>query len=111
MAEPLIPFSLYYVVIGIQEVDTKLQDAAIKQLIIKLPPLHRKSLKLLMAFLVKIEKKSSINKMTAENLGIIFGQNILRCPEDDFNLTHSSYQNEFTCKLIKEYNNFLANCE
>jgi len=111
IAEPLIPFSLYYVVIGMQEVEPKLQEAATKQLINKLPPLHRKTLKILIAYLVKVEKKSNVNKMTAENLAIIFGQNILRSPDEDFNLTHSSYQNEFTCKLIKEYNNFIANCE
>ncbi|GMI21227.1 hypothetical protein TeGR_g4472, partial [Tetraparma gracilis] len=46
------------------------------------PRAHLVTLRLLLCFLTKVAKESEVNKMSAENLAIVFSPTILKAPED-----------------------------
>lgn len=48
-----------------------------------MPTTNRVATKYLFSFLNNVTKKSEINKMSPENLAIVFCPNILRSPSDD----------------------------
>ncbi len=76
--EPVVPLSSYVTLLdaGSKPVDEFIR-AASKE-IQKFPPINTDCLRLLFAFLHRVSEMSEYNKMTSENLGIVFAPNLLR---------------------------------
>ncbi|XP_039982423.1 rho GTPase-activating protein 29 isoform X2 [Xiphias gladius] len=80
----------------------------IKDLLRQLPPAHYKTLQFLMEHLHRVTERSEENKMTASNLGIIFGPTLIKPRQADAEVSLSSlvdypYQALIVELLIRHY--------
>ncbi len=76
--EPVVPLSSYAALL---DAGSKPMDEfvpAVRREILKFPPINVECLRLLFAFLYRVAVLSEFNKMTSENLGIVFAPNLLR---------------------------------
>ncbi|XP_044156613.1 rho GTPase-activating protein 29 isoform X1 [Bufo gargarizans] len=132
LPEPLMVFSFYNELIGlakesqraIDEVDSKASSPPlkrqpsgvelnrvifkIKDLLKRLPPPNYKTLQFLVGHLHRVTEEVEENKMTASNLGIIFGPTLLRPRQTDATVSLSSlvdypYQARIVELLISHY--------
>jgi hypothetical protein len=87
LTEPLLTFDLYTQFISVGS-DRKLESriATLNLLISRLPQENQLCLEYLMRFLHRITQFSEVNKMTADNLAIVFAPNILRPKENSDSL-------------------------
>ncbi|XP_074649429.1 rho GTPase-activating protein 24-like [Tubulanus polymorphus] len=86
LPEPIIPFNLYehFMTIGlkIQHGDPEQGMDLLRKLLDKIDPNKYNLLMYICDFLSKVAKRSSVNKMTPNNLALVFGPNILRGDDD-----------------------------
>lgn len=80
----------------------------IKDLLRQLPPTHYRTLQFLMEHLHRVTERSDENKMTASNLGIIFGPTLIKPRQGDAEVSLSSlvdypYQALIVELLIRHY--------
>eukprot|EP01103_Thecamoeba_quadrilineata_P019339 TRINITY_DN7784_c0_g1_i1.p1 TRINITY_DN7784_c0_g1~~TRINITY_DN7784_c0_g1_i1.p1 ORF type:complete len:605 (+),score=177.13 TRINITY_DN7784_c0_g1_i1:57-1871(+) len=88
LSTPLIPYNKYD--LFIQSSKEQEKEELIKSLrsaFESLPEENLKIMKLILEYLHKVSEYSSINLMTSDNLGIVFGPNVLRKPHLDFSCT------------------------
>ncbi|XP_042211350.1 rho GTPase-activating protein 8-like [Homarus americanus] len=79
LEEPLMTFDLYDEVIEFQGLNKSDRLTTIKQIILeKLPEDNYLVLKFIVNFLSKVMDRSDLNKMTASNLAVVFGPNLVR---------------------------------
>jgi Rho GTPase-activating protein 1 len=80
LPEPVIPFDLYPIVIGFlrQSADYKTWKAPCKAVFSRLHPNNRALLEYLIQFLHGVSALQTVNKMSTNNLAIVFGPNLLR---------------------------------
>jgi hypothetical protein len=76
LPEPVLTFELYQ-----KFIDAVGNVEETKALVAQLPESHWATLELLCAVLVEITKCAADNKMTATNLGVVFGPTLMRPPE------------------------------
>ncbi|XP_015792370.1 rho GTPase-activating protein 8 [Tetranychus urticae] len=109
LEEPLLTFDLYDDVIDFQQISSgnhsQIEKLAVaKSLILqRLPEDNYKLLKFLVEFLVKVMDRSNLNKMTASNLAIVFGPNLLWSINKQASLTSITNINHFTEFLLKNH--------
>ncbi|XP_047484858.1 rho GTPase-activating protein 8-like isoform X2 [Penaeus chinensis] len=78
LEEPLMTFELYDEVIQFQGLSKSERLISIKQILLeKLPEDNYLVLKFLVNFLSKVMDRSDLNKMTASNLAVVFGPNLV----------------------------------
>ncbi|XP_027229236.1 rho GTPase-activating protein 8 isoform X5 [Penaeus vannamei] len=78
LEEPLMTFELYDEIIQFQGLSKSERLISIKQILLeKLPEDNYLVLKFLVNFLSKVMDRSDLNKMTASNLAVVFGPNLV----------------------------------
>jgi len=78
LPEPLIPSAHFHDFLDATK-DQANFAAKVKAIIDEsFPPINRKILRLLLAFLSRVERLESTNMMSADNIGIVFAPNLLR---------------------------------
>ena len=102
MKTPLIPFEDYEEWGDLSEMDDVSRMVKVKQLIARLDPLRRATLKFCVAFFKELVSYEPINKMTYYNVAVTVGPNIFRSKKnmttDIFN--HAPYYDALI-KLIE----------
>ncbi|KAK3855669.1 hypothetical protein Pcinc_037946 [Petrolisthes cinctipes] len=79
LSEPLLTFDLYDEVLQFQSVSKSERAGNIKQIVLeRLPEDNYLVLKFIVNFLSKVMDRSDLNKMTASNLAVVFGPNLVR---------------------------------
>lgn len=115
MPEPLIPFDLYDGFIAAEETVPVRDERAIfvNKLLKTLPPINREVLLYLLKYLNRLSQFSDTNKMTAHNLGIVFGPALLRKEVEDIKqmVADSPLVVNSVKLLVEEYSFFFANGE
>jgi hypothetical protein len=108
LPDPLIPFTTYPQVIAIARASGGATDKwlqAIKALLWQVPNAHYASLKKLFAFLRAVADRSAVNKMTPQNLAIVWAPNLIR-PRDlnpFVTLRDLKFVTDTTMWLIEQY--------
>ncbi|CAH1798595.1 unnamed protein product [Owenia fusiformis] len=103
LEEPLITFDLYDAVIKIQSLDSEERVHEIKRLLYdELPEDNFLVLKYLIRFLNEVSTHSDVNKMTASNIAIVFGPNLV-WSKNQVSLSALGHINLFTNILIEQY--------
>ncbi|XP_014662655.1 PREDICTED: rho GTPase-activating protein 8-like [Priapulus caudatus] len=78
LPEPLMTFELYEDVITVEDLNKEeLKVAYVRELVNKLPMVNYQLLRFICEFLDKVIQRSEDNKMTAANLAIVFGPNLI----------------------------------
>lgn len=110
LPEPLLPFQYYYQFLDIADpskgYDENEKVLRIFSLVENIPEVNLLILKHLLSFLNRVSRLSDINKMTVQNLAMVFGPNLLK-PENDTPQTlmqDAARINEIVELLIKNEN-------
>ncbi|KAG0418026.1 hypothetical protein HPB47_005175 [Ixodes persulcatus] len=102
LEEPLLTFDLYEEVMRFQELDQSEKLAQARALLLeRLPEDNYELLKYIVEFLAKVIDRSDLNKMTASNLAIVFGPNLLWSREEQASLSSITHINQFAEYIIK----------
>ncbi|XP_076311399.1 rho GTPase-activating protein 1-like isoform X2 [Tachypleus tridentatus] len=105
LPEPLLTFDLYDDIISFQELEQTEKLPVAKSLILqRLPEDNYLLLKYIVEFLVKVINCSDLNKMTASNLAIVFGPNLVWSQSRQASLSSITHINHFTEFLLKNHN-------
>ncbi|XP_055496052.1 rho GTPase-activating protein 24 isoform X4 [Leucoraja erinacea] len=86
LPEPVIPYAKYDEFLLCAKFFTKEQETGMKELIKQvktIPPVNFNLLKYICRFLDEVQSYSDVNKMSVQNLGTVFGPNILRPKVED----------------------------
>eukprot|EP01128_Nolandella_sp_AFSM9_P003400 TRINITY_DN1461_c0_g1_i1.p1 TRINITY_DN1461_c0_g1~~TRINITY_DN1461_c0_g1_i1.p1 ORF type:complete len:450 (+),score=85.29 TRINITY_DN1461_c0_g1_i1:174-1352(+) len=115
LSEPLIPFPLYEVTIAaavgaVSGQEQAVDMGALQRIVSLLPPPHRACLAVLCEHLKKISSHSDVNKMTVDNLAIVFAPNLLRplVETTDTILGDAKYATDVIAALIDDWESFFG---
>uniref|UniRef100_A0A8D0B0Q2 Rho-GAP domain-containing protein n=1 Tax=Salvator merianae TaxID=96440 RepID=A0A8D0B0Q2_SALMN len=107
LPEPLVPYSVFDDFIATVKLpDPKEKVSKMKELIQSLPQPNRETLHYLLKHLHKVMEQSDVNRMTTQNIGIVFGPTLLRLERDAASLVEDMvYQNQVVELLLIEFSN------
>ncbi|KGL83364.1 Rho GTPase-activating protein 15, partial [Tinamus guttatus] len=105
LPEPLFPYCFFeQFVEAIKIPDKAIRIKSIKNLVKKLPKPNYETMKILFEHLKKIAAKESVNLMSTQSLGIVFGPTLLRPEKETGNMAvHMLYQNQIVELMLSEY--------
>ncbi|XP_078725109.1 rho GTPase-activating protein 1-like [Lampetra fluviatilis] len=103
LPEPLLTFSLFPYIISVQGLQKDARGAAVVEMVKKLPEENRAVLNHLLDFLKLVEQHSGVNKMSGENLAIVFGPNLVWERERSLNLATMAPVNNFALVLLQSH--------
>lgn len=102
LEEPLLTFDLYDDVMRFQELDQSEKLTQARTLLVeRLPEDNYELLKYIVEFLAKVIDRSDLNKMTASNLAIVFGPNLLWSRQEQASLASITHINQFTEYILR----------
>ncbi|XP_030808313.1 rho GTPase-activating protein 15 [Camarhynchus parvulus] len=113
LPEPLFPYSLFeQFVEAIKIQDNATRIKSIRSLVKKLPRPNYDTMKILFGHLQKIAAKESVNLMSTQSLGIVFGPTLLRPEKETGNMAvHMLYQNQIVELMLSEYSKIFGSEE
>ncbi|NXL94577.1 RHG15 protein, partial [Alectura lathami] len=95
LPEPLFPYCFF---------EQFVEAITVKTLVKKLPRPNYDTMKVLFEHLKKIAAKESVNLMSTQSLGIVFGPTLLRPEKETGNMAvHMLYQNQIVELMLSEY--------
>eukprot|EP01119_Soliformovum_irregulare_P020229 TRINITY_DN6519_c0_g1_i1.p1 TRINITY_DN6519_c0_g1~~TRINITY_DN6519_c0_g1_i1.p1 ORF type:complete len:626 (+),score=172.26 TRINITY_DN6519_c0_g1_i1:122-1999(+) len=104
LPDPLFPYSLYDVFIGVQAyLDKNAQTKYYKVLMQECPKENQVVLKRLFQFMKNIVDHSSKNKMAIHNVATVFAPNLLRPQGADIIIEDTAATNAIVCHIIGNY--------
>ncbi|XP_013815191.1 rho GTPase-activating protein 15 [Apteryx mantelli] len=113
LPEPLFPYCFFeQFVEAIKIQDNAIRIKSIKRLVKKLPRPNYETMKILFEHLKKIAAKESVNLMSTQSLGIVFGPTLLRPEKETGNMAvHMLYQNQIVELMLSEYSKIFGSEE
>ncbi|KAM7049698.1 rho GTPase-activating protein 15 isoform 1-T2 [Acridotheres tristis] len=113
LPEPLFPYSSFeQFVEAIKKPDNATRIKSIRNLVKKLPRPNYDTMKILFEHLQKIAAKESVNLMSTQSLGIVFGPTLLRPEKETGNMAvHMLYQNQIVELMLSEYSKIFGSEE
>ncbi|XP_053623978.1 rho GTPase-activating protein 1-like [Plodia interpunctella] len=102
LEEPLMTFDLYDEILQFQSWSNRDKPRKVKILILeRLPAENYRLLKYIFQFLWKVQDRSCLNKMTSNNLAVVFGPNLVWPPNGQMSLQSIGPINAFTDFLLE----------
>ncbi|KAM6307601.1 rho GTPase-activating protein 15 [Aegotheles albertisi] len=113
LPEPLFPYCFFeQFVEAIKIQDNASRIKSIRNLVKKLPRPNYDTMKILFEHLKKIAAKESVNLMSTQSLGIVFGPTLLRPEKETGNMAvHMLYQNQIVELMLSEYSKIFGSEE
>ncbi|XP_003388212.1 PREDICTED: rho GTPase-activating protein 1-like isoform X2 [Amphimedon queenslandica] len=96
LPEPLMTFNLHSKIASLRGLTEEQKVDKCKELLLSLPDLNYKIMKYLLEFIAKVLAHEEQNKMSANNLSIVFGPNLLWSKNEVATLNSMSEINRFT---------------
>lgn len=106
LPEPLFPYSHFNdFITAIRIPDYKTKLSHIYKLVKSLPPVNHDTMQLLFGHLQRVIQFGEDNRMTVQNVAIVFGPTLLRPETETANITmHMVFQNQIVELILNEYN-------
>ncbi|XP_017774968.1 PREDICTED: rho GTPase-activating protein 1-like isoform X1 [Nicrophorus vespilloides] len=102
LKEPLLTFDFYEEVMNFQQISKDMQLRHVSILVMeKLPEDNYKILKYVTGFLSKVMERADLNKMTASNLAVCFGPNLVWSENKNLSIAAIGHINTFTQFLLQ----------
>lgn len=106
LPEPIIPFILFdefIAAVQISDVDEMVQT--LKDLLRSLPEPNHDTLNYIISHLNSVREHSEMNRMTTQNIGIVFGPTLMRPEKEQFaNIAaNMAYQNQVVENFLTHY--------
>nr|XP_023863942.1 rho GTPase-activating protein 27 [Salvelinus alpinus] len=105
LPEPLFPFSHFsHFIQAIRTVDYTLKVSYMRELVESLPRPNHDTMELLFSHLRKVIEYGEENRMTVQNVAIVFGPTLLRPEMESANITmHMVFQNQIVELILNQY--------
>nr|XP_015199575.1 PREDICTED: rho GTPase-activating protein 9 [Lepisosteus oculatus] len=105
LPEPLIPYSFFNDFVETVKIPDYMEKVErMKCLVKKLPPPNHDTLNYILQHLKRVMEQSDINRMTTQNIGIVFGPTLMRPERDNSNIAiNMVYQNQVVELILSEY--------
>nr|XP_040032458.1 rho GTPase-activating protein 27 isoform X3 [Gasterosteus aculeatus aculeatus] len=108
LPEPLFPYSHFNnFIAAIRIPDYKTKVSHMYELVKSLPPPNHDTMKLLFGHLRRVIQYGEDNRMTVQNVAIVYGPTLLRPETEASNITmHMVFQNQIVELILNEYERF-----
>ncbi|ROK31101.1 Rho GTPase-activating protein 15 [Anabarilius grahami] len=105
LPEPLIPYGFFHDIIETVKISDYLDKVdRLKLLVISMPPPNHDTLSHMIRHLKRVMENSDSNRMTTQNIGIVFGPTLMRPENECGNMAiNMVYQNQAIELLLSEY--------
>ncbi|XP_009470684.1 PREDICTED: rho GTPase-activating protein 9 [Nipponia nippon] len=101
LPEPLVPYGLFDPFIeAIKLPDPQEQVERVAELVQSLPPANYATLRYLLAHLCRVMEQADVNRMTRQNIGIVFGPTLLRPEREPGSLAAGMAQQNQAVELL-----------
>ncbi|XP_009280455.1 PREDICTED: rho GTPase-activating protein 9 [Aptenodytes forsteri] len=101
LPEPLVPYRLFDPFIeAIKLPDPQEQVERVAELVQSLPPANYATLRYLLAHLCRVMERVDVNRMTCQNIGIVFGPTLLRPEREPVSLVAGMAQQNQAVELL-----------
>ncbi|XP_058634934.1 rho GTPase-activating protein 12 isoform X2 [Onychostoma macrolepis] len=105
LSEPLVPYGFFHDIIETVKLSDYLEKVdRLKLLVISMPPPNHHTLRHMIRHLRRVMERSDSNRMTTQNIGIVFGPTLMRPENESGNMAiNMVYQNQAIELLLSEY--------
>ncbi|XP_072540856.1 rho GTPase-activating protein 9 isoform X2 [Salminus brasiliensis] len=106
LPEPLVPYGFFHDIVETVKMSEYLDKVdRMKLLIISMPPSNHDTMRHMFRHLKRVMEHSDSNRMTTQNIGIVFGPTLMRPQSDCGNMAvNMVYQNQAVELILSEYN-------
>ncbi|XP_051562042.1 rho GTPase-activating protein 9-like isoform X2 [Myxocyprinus asiaticus] len=105
LPEPLVPYGFFHDIVETVKIPNYLDKVdRLKLLVISMPPPNHDTLRHMIRHLKRVMEHSDSNRMTTQNIGIVFGPTLMRPENECGNMAiNMLYQNQAIELLLSEY--------
>ncbi|XP_026778193.3 rho GTPase-activating protein 15 isoform X1 [Pangasianodon hypophthalmus] len=105
LPEPLVPYGLFQdIVEAVKLSDYMDKVERMKSLVVSMPPPNHNTMRHMFQHLKRVMEHSDSNRMTTQNIGIVFGPTLMRPQSDCANMAiNMVYQNQAVELILSEY--------
>ncbi|XP_026104471.1 rho GTPase-activating protein 15-like isoform X1 [Carassius auratus] len=105
LPEPLVPYTLFHDVVETVKTSEQLEKVErLKLLVLSMPPPNQHTLRHMIGHLRRVMERSNSNRMTTQNIGIVFGPTLMRPENESGNMAiNMVYQNQAVELLLSQY--------
>ncbi|XP_039510094.1 rho GTPase-activating protein 15 isoform X3 [Pimephales promelas] len=105
LPEPLIPYGFFHDIVETVKLSSYPEKVErLKLLVISMPPPNHDTLSHMIRHLKRVKERSDCNRMTTQNIGIVFGPTLMRPENEGGNMAvNMLYQNQAIELLLSEH--------
>ncbi|TNM88656.1 hypothetical protein fugu_004910 [Takifugu bimaculatus] len=105
LPEPLVPFGFFTDIVETVKMSDYMDKVdRLKCLVLNMPPPNHDTLKFMCRHLKRVLEHSDSNRMTTQNIGIVFGPTLMRPERDNGNMAvNMIYQNQAVELILQEF--------
>uniref|UniRef100_H3CNM8 Rho GTPase activating protein 9 n=1 Tax=Tetraodon nigroviridis TaxID=99883 RepID=H3CNM8_TETNG len=105
LPEPLVPFGFFTDIVETVKMSDYMDKVErLKCLVLNMPPPNHDTLKFMCRHLQRVLEHSDANRMTTQNIGIVFGPTLMRPERDNGNMAvNMIYQNQAVELILHEF--------
>ncbi|XP_013859611.1 rho GTPase-activating protein 9 [Austrofundulus limnaeus] len=110
LPEPLVPYGFFTdIVETVKMTDYEDKVDRLKCLVLNMPPPNHDTLKFMCRHLRRVLECSDVNRMTTQNIGIVFGPTLMRPERDNGNMAvNMIYQNQAVELILSEFDHIFG---
>ncbi|KAM9482377.1 rho GTPase-activating protein 9 isoform 1-T2 [Clarias gariepinus] len=105
LPEPLVPYEIFQEIVETVKLSDYLDKVErMKSLVVNMPPPNHSTMKHMFQHLKRVMEHCDSNRMTTQNIGIVFGPTLMRPESDCANMAiNMVYQNQAVELILSEY--------
>ncbi|XP_061074971.1 rho GTPase-activating protein 15 [Conger conger] len=105
LPEPLVPYGFFTDIVETVKMTDYLDKVdRLKCLVLNLPPPNHNTMRFMFSHLKRVMERSDSNRMTTQNIGIVFGPTLMRPERDSGNMAvNMVYQNQAVELMLSEF--------
>ncbi|XP_047188918.1 rho GTPase-activating protein 15 isoform X2 [Scophthalmus maximus] len=110
LPEPLVPFGFFTDIVETVKMSDYMDKVdRLKCLVLNMPPPNHDTLLFMCRHLKRVLEHSDINRMTTQNIGIVFGPTLMRPERDNGNMAvNMVYQNQAVELILSEFDHIFG---
>ncbi|KAK9528765.1 hypothetical protein VZT92_012911 [Zoarces viviparus] len=110
LPEPLVPFGFFTDIVETVKMSDYMDKVdRLKCLVLSMPPPNHDTLQFMCCHLKRVLEHSGINRMTTQNIGIVFGPTLMRPERDNGNMAvNMVYQNQAVELILSEFDHIFG---
>uniref|UniRef100_A0A3Q3LKN6 Rho GTPase activating protein 9 n=1 Tax=Mastacembelus armatus TaxID=205130 RepID=A0A3Q3LKN6_9TELE len=110
LPEPLVPYGFFTDIVETVKMSDYMDKVdRLKCLVLNMPPPNHDTLKFMCRHLKRVLQHSNTNRMTTQNIGIVFGPTLMRPERDNGNMAvNMVYQNQAVELILSEFDHIFG---